>query len=136
MTTLFKRVRPAQKFRITKRKIAKFLGIAESLVQEVEKWPYIIYVHRLDRGGQFISYRQLCEWKNAVACQIQKCSSWEDWEKLWNAIRIDRRKHCKQYEDSLVQFWQEIWAKRSDALPSKVMVDNYTTNLAGSAIAL
>ncbi|MBD2180959.1 hypothetical protein H6S82_02880 [Planktothrix sp. FACHB-1355] len=107
MTTLFKRVRPAQKFRITKRKIAKFLGIAESLVQEVEKWPY-----------------------------IQKCSSWEDWEKLWNAIRIDRRKHCKQYEDSLVQFWQEIWAKRSDALPSKVMVDNYTTNLAGSAIAL
>jgi len=32
MTTLFRRIKPAQKFRITKRQIAKLLGIPESVI--------------------------------------------------------------------------------------------------------
>ncbi len=77
MTILFRRIKPAQKFRITKRKIAKFLRIPESLIVKVESWSYVLFVHRQDKGGQFISYRQLEQWKNAVACQLQKCSTQE-----------------------------------------------------------
>jgi hypothetical protein len=38
MTTLFHRIKPAQKFHITKRQIAKFLRIPESLIVKVESW--------------------------------------------------------------------------------------------------
>ena len=55
MTALFRRINPAQKFRITNSQIAKFLRIPESLIVKVESWLYVVYVHRQDRGGQFIS---------------------------------------------------------------------------------
>jgi hypothetical protein len=59
MTLLFRCLNPAQKFRITKHQIAKFLRIPESQIVKIESWLYIVFVHRLDRGGQFISYRQM-----------------------------------------------------------------------------
>jgi len=93
MTALFRRINPAQKFRITKRQIAQFLGVSESLIVKVESWLYVLFVHRLDKGGQFISYRQMEQWKNAVACHLQKCSTWEQLEHLWNAIKFDHTKH-------------------------------------------
>jgi hypothetical protein len=82
MTILFRRINPAQKFRITKRQIATFLRIPESLIVKIESWLYVLFVHRLDKGGQFISYRQLEHWKNAVACQLQKCSTREQLQHL------------------------------------------------------
>lgn len=114
MTSLFNRIKPAERFRITKRLIAKFLGIAESLIKEVDNWPYVIYVHRSDRGGQFISYRKIEKWKNAVASQIQKCSTLSELQQLSSAIRRDYRKHRKQYEDFVLQFFQKIWDNRRD----------------------
>ena len=75
MTTLFRRINPTQNFRITKRQITKFLRIPESQIVKIQSWLYVIFVHRLDKGGQFISYRQMEHWKNAIACQLQKCST-------------------------------------------------------------
>jgi hypothetical protein len=117
MTSLFRRIQPAQKLRITKRHIAKFLGIPESLIVKVESWLYVLYVHRLDRGGQFISYRQLLQWKNAVACQIQKCSTWLELQYLWNALLYDQAKHNKQYDESVIPFLEKIRAKWRGAIP-------------------
>lgn len=110
-TVLFRRIEPAKKFRITKRQIAKFLGIAESLIAEVERWPYVLYIHRRDRGGQFISYRQLEHWKNAIASHIQQCFTLQQLQHLWSVISRDSRKHSKQYDDSIVSFLQKIWAQ-------------------------
>src|SRR3712207_7108531 len=75
MTTLFHRIQPAKKFRITLTCIAQFLKIPKHLIVRVECWAYIIFVHRGDKGGQFISYRQLRQWLNAVACQIDRKST-------------------------------------------------------------
>jgi hypothetical protein len=120
MTALFRRINPAQKFRLTKHQIAKFLRIPESLIVKIESWVYIIFVHRLDKGGQFISYRQMEQWKNAIACQLQKCSTDQQLQHLWNAIErdseallrsADRTKHKKQYANSVLPFLKEIWAK-------------------------
>jgi hypothetical protein len=117
MTILFRRIKPAQKFRITKRQVAKFLHIPESLIVKVESWSYVLFVHRLDKGGQFISYRQMEQWKNAVACQLQKSTTIEQLEHLWNAIAFDHTKHNKQYEDSFLPFLEKIRFKCIEAIP-------------------
>ena len=116
MTILFRRIKPAQKFRITKRQIARFLKISESLIVKVESWRYVLFVHRKDKGGQFISYRQLEQWKNAIACHLQKCTTWEQLEHLWNAITFDHTKHNKQYADSILPFLEKIWLKCQEAM--------------------
>jgi hypothetical protein len=117
MTILFRRIKPPQKFRITKHQIARFLQISESLIVKVESWSYVLFVHRRDKGGQFISYRQLEQWKNAIACQLQKCTTWEQLEHLWNAITFDHTKHNKQYADSILPFLEKIWLKCQQAIP-------------------
>ncbi|MFW5667460.1 MAG: hypothetical protein ACOC2Z_18310 [Coleofasciculus sp.] len=65
MSALFRRIQPAKKFRITKRQIAKFLRIPKSMIVNVECWCYVIFVHRKDRGGQFISYLDILPGVNA-----------------------------------------------------------------------
>ncbi len=112
MTTLFRRLQPAQKFRISVSCIAKLLKIPKHLIVRLECWAYVLFVHRRDKGGQFISYRQLQQWKNAVACQIQNCSTWEQLRSLWLAIEEDLEKHKKQYDDGHYPFLCKIWMQR------------------------
>jgi hypothetical protein len=120
MTILFRRIKPAQKFRITKRQIARFLKISESLIVKVESWSYVLFVHRKDKGGQFISYRQIEQWKNALACHLQKCTTREQLEHLWKAITFDHKKHNKQYADSILPFLERIWLKCQEAMPREL----------------
>ena len=124
MTTLFRRLQPTQKFRISigaiakhgVRLIAQLLKIPKHLILRVECWAYVVFVHRRDKGGQFISYRQLRQWRNAVACQIQNCSTWQQLRSLWLAIEEDYKKHSKQYDDEHYPFLGKIWTKRWDTL--------------------
>ena len=111
MTNLFRRINPAQKFRISKYQIAKLLQIPQSLIVKIESWLYVIFVHRLDKGGQFISYRQMEQWKNAIACHLQKCSNQQQLQHLWNAIEHDHTKHNSQYANSVLAFLKKIWEK-------------------------
>ncbi|NEO32711.1 MAG: hypothetical protein F6K36_20245 [Symploca sp. SIO3C6] len=119
MTTLFNCLQPAQKFRISVCDIAKLLKIPQHLIVRVECWAYVIFVHRRDVGGQFISYRKLEQWKNAVACQIQKCSAVPQLRQLWLDIIADYRKHKKQYEKGSRQFFRKIRLQRWDILRQK-----------------
>ena len=116
MTTLFRRLQPAQKFRITVRAIAQLLKIPKRLIVRVECWAYVVFIHRTDKGGQFISYRQLQQWQNAVAYQIQNCSTWQQLRSLWLAIEEDYKQHNKQYNDEQYPFLSKIWTKRWDIL--------------------
>jgi hypothetical protein len=111
VSTLFRRLQPAQKFRISVACIAQLLKIPKHLILRVECWAYVIFVHRSDKGGQFISYRQLQQWKNAVACQIQNCSTCQQLRSLWLAIENDYNKYKKQYDPEYHPFLYKIWAK-------------------------
>jgi hypothetical protein len=111
MTTLFRRLQPAQKFRITIHAIAQLLKIPKHLIVRVECWAYILFVHRRDKGGQFISYRVLQQWRNAVACQMQHCSTWQELRSLWLAIEFDYKRHKEQYDDKHYPFLSQIWTK-------------------------
>jgi hypothetical protein len=116
MTPLFRRLQPRQIFRITIGAIAQLLKIPKYLMVRIECWAYVIFVHRTDRGGQFISYRQLRQWQNAVACQIQNCSTWQQLRSLWLTIEEDRQKHNNQYDDEHYPFLCKIWTKHWDNL--------------------
>ena len=116
MTNLFRRLQPAQKFHITITCIAQLLKIPKHLIVRVEYWAYVVFVNRWDQGGQFISYRRLRQWQNAVACQIQNCSTWQQLRSLWLAIEEDCTKHKKQYDDEHYSFLCKIWTKRWDLL--------------------
>ncbi len=125
MTNLFRRLQPAQKFRISITCIAQLLKIPKHLIVRVESWAYVVFVHRQDKGCQFISYRQLQQWRNAVAYQIQNCSTYQQLHSLWLAIEgdseallrsADRKKHNKQYDDQHYPFLFKIWAKRARTL--------------------
>jgi hypothetical protein len=129
MSILFRRINPAQKFRITKHQIARLLRIPKSLIVKIESWLYVVFVHRLDKGGQFISYRQVEQWKNAVACQIQKCLTWEQLEHLWNAIAFDQTKHKNQYDAAVLPFLEKI------RLNCQHAISNTPQNLEENAIA-
>ncbi|MBD2015809.1 hypothetical protein H6F96_17780 [Microcoleus sp. FACHB-53] len=111
MTTLFRRLQPAQKFRITIHEIAQILKIPQHLIVRLECWAYVLFVHRQDKGGQFISYRQLQQWRNAVACQMQNCSTWQELRSLWLAIEFDYKRHKEQYDDKHYPFLSQIWTK-------------------------
>ena len=119
MTNLFRRLQPRQKFRLTIAAIAQLLKIPKHLIVRVECWAYIIFVHRTDKGGQFLSYRKLQQWQNAVACQIQNCSSCQELRSLWLEIEQDCKKHNKQYNKKYQPFLSQIWTKHWNKLWNK-----------------
>ena len=116
MTTLFRRLKPRQKFRITINGIAQLLKIPKHLIVRFHCWAYIIFVHRTDKGGQFLSYRKLQQWQNAVACQIQNCSSCQELRSLWLEIEEDCKKYNKQYNKKYQPFLLQIWTKHARTL--------------------
>ncbi len=119
MTYLFHLLQPRQKLHITKNTIARLLNIPINLIIKVECWTHVIFIHRQDRGGQFISYRRFKEWQNAVASQIQKCQSLSQLNSLWIAMELDYHRYQQQYCDNYLQFVQQVWSNQKNQLGKK-----------------
>lgn len=119
MTYLFHLLQPRQKLHITKNTIARLLNIPINFIIKVECWTDVIFIHRQDRGGQFISYRRLKEWQNAVASQIQKCQSLSQLNSLWIAMELDYYRYQQQYCDNYLQFVQQVWSNQKIQLGKK-----------------
>ncbi len=124
MKTLFSRLQPPQKFRINISDIAKLLKIPKRLILRVECWAYVVFVHRADQGGQFISYRKLQQWQNAVACQVQNCTNCQQLRQLWTEIAKDYQQYSQQYDEENYPFVCNIWIKCWDRiLPEQELGD-------------
>jgi hypothetical protein len=61
----------------------------------------------------------LQQWQNAVACQIQNCSSCQELRSLWLEIEEDCKKHNKQYNKKYQPFLSQIWTKHWNKLWNK-----------------
>ena len=110
-------IQPNRHFYITIREIAKLLRIPPQIILRIELWVRVIFIHRSDRGGQFISYRKLEKWKNAVACQIQKCTTHKQLDDLWDLIENDREKYSKQYQvEAFKAFIKKVWNRQWNKL--------------------
>jgi len=59
------------------------------------------------------------QWKNAIACQMQKCSTWQQLQHLWNAITFDHTKHKQQYNNSSLPLLENIREKCQEAIFKK-----------------
>ena len=121
MTPLFRRIQPSKKLRITVRSIAQLLKISQNLIKRVESWANVVFVHRLDRCGQFVSYRRLQEWQNALAKpskrighQIQTSPTLSELSQLATSIRHDSRKFIKQYSQQTLDFLRQLCIQRQE----------------------
>jgi hypothetical protein len=113
MTILFRRIKP-HKFPITIDLIAKFLKIPKSLIVRAECWAYVLFVHRRDKGGQFISYRKLAMWLEAVVSIIQTCTTLDN---LWQ-VGLWIKQECEkfEYDKPVLEYLRRVWAKHRDSL--------------------
>ena len=64
------------------------------MIVRIESWAYVLFVHRCDKGGQFISYRKLALWIEAVVAIIHKSTNLED---LWQ-IGLLIKQECEKFE--------------------------------------
>jgi hypothetical protein len=64
------------------------------------------------------------QWKNAIACQLQKCTTIEQLEHLWNAITVDHTKHHQQYDNSVLPFLEKIWDKCKETITDSLQARN------------
>ena len=92
------------------------LKIRQNLIKRVESWANVVFVHRLDKGGQFISYRRLEEWQNAIGHQIQTCPTLIELSQLKTSIQRDTRKFKKQYLPKTLDFLIQMCIERQDIL--------------------
>ncbi len=118
MTSLFRRIQPAQRFHLTPRYIAHILKIPLSAIARIERWPYVLFVHRRDKGGQFVSYRTLARWTRAIARMIQTSSALEDLRQLGLGIKQESVKFEDRYCAIALNYLRQLWAQRRDELRS------------------
>ena len=112
---IFARIQPQKTFHITIKAVAKLLRIPPKMIVRIEKWDYVLFVHRRDIGGQFVSYRKLRNWQNVLAMKIKNCYKKAKLDTLWNAIEKDIKKYKKQYsktdENILTEVCDQQWEK-------------------------
>lgn len=85
-------------------------------MSHVECWAYVIFVYRIDKSGQFISYRKFQQWRNAAASQIQNCLTISEMQSLWTAIEDDYLKYNQQYDQNYQPFLRRIAWKLGEKL--------------------
>jgi hypothetical protein len=118
MSILFRRIQPAQRFLLTARYIAHVLKIPLSAIVRIERWAYVLFVHRRDKGGQFVSYRQLNRWIRSIAHMIQTSPTLEDLKQLGLGIKQESAKFEDKYSASVLDYLRQLWAQRRDQLRS------------------
>ncbi len=118
MSNLFRRIQPAQRFLLSPRYMAHFLKIQRLLIVGIERWAYVVFVHRRDKGGQFVSYRTLARWIRAIAHMIQTSPTLEDLKQLGLGIKQESIKFEDKYSASVLDYLRQLWAQRRDELRS------------------
>jgi hypothetical protein len=116
MSILFRRIQPAQRFHLSPRYIAHILKIPLSAIARIERWPYVLFVHRRDKGGQFVSYRILARWLRAIARMIQTSPTLEDLRQLGLGIKQESVKFEDRYSATVLNYLRQLWAQRRDQL--------------------
>ena len=118
MTNLFRRIQPAERFHFSPRYIAHVLKIPLSAIVRIERWAYVLFVHRRDKGGQFVSYRQLNRWIRTIARMIQTSPTLEDLKQLGLWIKQESVKFEERYKAIALDYLRKLWAQRRDQLRS------------------
>ena len=125
------RIQPHKTFHVSIQDVAKLLGIPPKKIVRIENWANVLFVHRRDIGGQFVSYRRLRNWQNAVAMTMNNCFKHKRLKMLWRAICNDRRKFAKQYRDDFYDFVSDAFLNQWNKIFSKDREKFYAKRLYG-----
>jgi hypothetical protein len=74
-------------------------------------------VHRTDRGGQFVSYRQMQLWWDEIALLFETCHTPTALQLLGFQIKEDSQKFSDYYKE-MMEDLRQLWVKRRDYLGS------------------
>ncbi|MBD2104745.1 hypothetical protein [Leptolyngbya sp. FACHB-261] len=91
-------------------KIAQYLGIPDWMIYRIEHWPHQLFVHRANRGGQFLSYRVFSDWAEACAKTIQACADLRILTWLGQVIKQDCQRFT--YPQTTLDHWRTLWRQR------------------------
>ena len=90
--------------------VARFLGIPKSSICRIEHWTHVLFVHRADQGGQFISYRKFAAWSEACARTILSCTDLRLLEWLGHVIKSEVQRFT--YPEDVLVYWRHLWQRR------------------------
>ncbi|MBD2102189.1 hypothetical protein [Leptolyngbya sp. FACHB-261] len=119
MRQLLHVINPRQ-FEISLSYLATYLGIPANCILRFEQWANVLFVHRKDRGGQFVSYRNLIHWIEACVRAIQTCPNPQALQELGQFLKTEIERFT--YADDVIRYLRRLWLQRKAQL-------NLTPNL-------
>lgn len=79
-----------------------------------------MFVHRRDKGGQFVSYRQLNRWVTAIAHMIQISPTLEDLRQIGQGLHQETVQFEDRYSETTLDYLRQLWAERREFLRSSL----------------
>ncbi|MBD2103121.1 hypothetical protein [Leptolyngbya sp. FACHB-261] len=81
-----------RQFEISLSYLATYLGIIQDCILRFEQWANVLFVHRKDRGGQFISYRNLIHWLEAYVQAIRNSPTHQTLKELGQLLKAETQR--------------------------------------------
>ncbi|MBD2100687.1 hypothetical protein [Leptolyngbya sp. FACHB-261] len=124
MRQLLQTINPHQ-FEISLSYLATYLGIPPDLILRFEQWANVLFVHRKDRGGQFISYRNLIYWLEACVQAIRTCSDHQALQELGQLLKHEIERFT--YAADTVAYLHRLWQQRKAQLDLDLNLRSFYT---------
>ncbi|MBD2101077.1 hypothetical protein [Leptolyngbya sp. FACHB-261] len=105
--------------------IANYLGIPQSLILRFEQWANVLFVHRQDRGGQFISYRQLACWLEACIAAIRTCQTHQALQTLGQLLKTETQRF--NYPQDTIAYLRCLWQQHKAQLDLNLNLRSFYT---------
>ncbi|MBD2099717.1 hypothetical protein [Leptolyngbya sp. FACHB-261] len=114
-----------RKLQILLSDIAAYLGISPSLILRFEQWAQVLFVHRQDRGGQFISYRKLACWLEACIEAIRTCKTHQALQALAAILKTEIQRF--DYPQDVIGYLRCLWQQHKAQLDLKLNLRSFYT---------
>ncbi|MBD2101707.1 hypothetical protein H6F94_12600 [Leptolyngbya sp. FACHB-261] len=124
MRKLLQLIDPRQ-FEISLSYLATYLGITQDCILRFEQWANVLFVHRKDRGGQFISYRNLIQWLEACVQAIRTCESHQALKELGQLLKTELQRFT--YAPDAIAYLRRLWQQRKAQLDLDLNLRSFYT---------
>ncbi|MBD2104456.1 hypothetical protein [Leptolyngbya sp. FACHB-261] len=124
MRQLLQLINPRQ-FEISLSYLATYLGIAQDCILRFEQWANVLFVHRKDRGGQFISYRDLIQWLEACVQTIRTCPNHQALQELGQLLKNELQRFT--YAADTIAYLRRMWQQRKAQLDLDLNLRSFYT---------
>ncbi|MBD2100907.1 hypothetical protein H6F94_08455 [Leptolyngbya sp. FACHB-261] len=118
------RINPRQ-FEISLSYLATYLGVTQDCILRFEQWANVLFVHRKDRGGQFISYRDLIHWLEACVQTIRTCPTHQALQELGQLLKAEIERFT--YATDTVAYLRRLWQQRKAQLDLNLNLRSFYT---------